>query len=540
MRTRRAVFSLRSVVRGLTSSTRRVWWSSFLIVTILAGLWGLANPPFSGPDEHVHVIRAHAIDHGELTGDEPSQRVVEKLREAGETKRMLVVRAPEIYQAATATLCFPFRPEVTASCLSFSGSTRNIDIPIYTARHPPAYYATVGVVSWFHRAGSGTVYLMRFIGAMITGAFVATAITALRRSAAPRLVAAALLLAFTPMVLFVSGIVNPSAPELAASLAFWVTGLVLVTGSHDGVDRRLVTAAGISGCVLALSRQLGPLWLGLIALTLLGMTNRRRLVDLARSNWARLWGGLIAVSALGQIAWVAIVKPLEVTPGPQQRDLDTPEILRTTFGASLGRVREMIGTFGWLDTPSPALTWVPWIAAVGFVFFLAVMWGRRRDVALLIGLLAATIVVPVLIESTQFETQGSPIWQGRYTLPIAFGIPLLAAFVLASTDWGRRLPTTRLLQAIGIVAVVGHVLAFAQNLRRYTVGYDGPVQFWKDPGWSPPVSPLLLTIGYVFVASIFVMWILSSVRVRAEDDGLTDDQRTEQLSETDAVVASAP
>jgi hypothetical protein len=520
MRPGRVALGLRSVVEALTSSSRRVWWTSFVVVTMLAGMWGVANPPLAGPDEPAHVIRAHALAHGQLTGNEPNARLADELRRAGQGQRFLVVRAPEVYPSAQSTLCFPFDASVDASCLFFERSNREIDFPIYTARHPPAYYAVIGVVSWFRQPGAGTVYLMRFVGALITGAFLATAITALRRSAAPKLVAAGLLLAFTPMVLFVSGVVNVSAPEIAASLALWVCGLILISGSHQRVDKRLVTAVGIAGCVLALSRQLGPLWLGLIALTMLGMTNRGHLVNLWRSRWARLWGGLIAASALVQVAWVAFVKPLDVTPmGGRRPNLETPEILRNTFGASLGRVREMVGTFGWLDTPSPTLTWVPWIAAVGFLFLLAVTWGRRRVVAVLMGLLVATIVVPALIESAEFGNAGGPIWQGRYTLPLAFGIPLLSTIAVASTEGGRQLPARRVLLAVGIVVGVAHVLAFAQNLRRYTVGYDGEIQYWKHPAWSPPLSPLLLTIGYTFVIIGFVWLVFASARGPAERAG---------------------
>src|SRR2546429_3445076 len=147
--------SLRSVVEGLTSSARRVWWTSFLVVTMLAGMWALASPPFAGPDEPAHVIRAYAVDHGQLTGDEPSARVTKELRRIGEGRHLLVVRAPAIYQSASGTLCFVFHPRVNASCLAFEGSTQDIDIPIYTARHPPAYYAVVGAVSWFLRPGAG-------------------------------------------------------------------------------------------------------------------------------------------------------------------------------------------------------------------------------------------------------------------------------------------------------------------------------------------------------------------------------------------------
>jgi Predicted membrane protein (DUF2142) len=515
MRTGRVALRLRSVVEGLTSSSRRVWWTSFLLGTILAGMWGVANPPFAGPDEPAHVIRAHALDHGQLTGDEPSSRITKRPGD----QDVLVVRAPSIYRTATVA-CFAFKRDISASCLAFSGSRHTTDVATSSARHPPAYFAVVGAVSWMHRPGSGTVYLMRFLGALIMGAFVATAITALRRSAAPALVAAGLLLGITPMVLFVSGVVNPSVPEVAASLAFWVAGLVLVSGSHERVDKRLVTVLGVAGCTLALSRQLGPLWLGLIALTMLAMTSRKLLVNLARSNWARLWGGLILASAFVQVGWDVVVKPLDTTRLEQQSHVDTAEILRNTFGASFNRVRDMIGSFGWLDTPSPALTWVPWIAAIGFVFLVAVIWARRRDLFILIGFLVAIVAVPWLLESMRYEDVGNFFWQGRYTLPLAVGLPILSAVALASTERGRQLATWRFLFAIGLVVCVAHVIAYAQNLRRYTVGYDGEIQFWKHPEWSPPLSSLLLTIGYAIVVIGFVWWVFTAARAAERADAV--------------------
>jgi hypothetical protein len=526
MHARRVTLWLRSVVEGLTASSRRVWWTSFLLVATLGAMWGLASPPFAGPDEPAHVIRSHALDHGQLTGDEPRPRVAKRQGE----QDVLVVRAPAIYRSAAETVCFAFRRDVPASCLEFAGTTHETDVATSAARHPPAYYAVVGTVSWLHRPGAGTVYLMRFLGAIIMGAFAATAITSLRRSTAPSLVAAGLLLAVTPMVLFVSGVVNPSVLEIAASLALWVAGLVLVSGTHKRVDKRLVTVLGLAGCTLALSRQLGPLWLGLIALTMLAMASRELLVNLARSNWARLWGGLIVASALAQVGWDILIKPLDASPLEQQNHFDSAEILRNTFGASFNRVREMIGSFGWLDTPAPALTWVSWIAAIGFIVLLAFIWARRRDLFILSGLLVAIVAVPALLESARYEEVGNFFWQGRYTLPLGVGLPLLSAITLASTERGRQLARSRLLFIIGVVVGVAHVLAFAQNLRRYTIGYDGEIQFWTHPAWSPPLSPLVLAVGYTIVVIGFVWWVFAAARAAERPDAVARPQPERTLA----------
>jgi hypothetical protein len=148
-------------------------------------LWGLADPLFAGPDEPAHVIRAVGLDHGQLIGREASVRLRQESSIKGGN---LVVRAPAIYRSV-GTPCFAFQPDVTAACLQFAGSSRDADVVTSAGRHPPAYYAVVGLMSLVYRPGSGTVYLMRLITALLTGAFIATAVTALLRTAMPRLLA---------------------------------------------------------------------------------------------------------------------------------------------------------------------------------------------------------------------------------------------------------------------------------------------------------------------------------------------------------------
>src|SRR5215471_16797777 len=183
----RVLARLRSLRGGLTSSTPRVWWTSFALVAVLTGLWVVADPLYAGPDEPAHVIRAVALDHGQLTGEKLSPRLREKLG-SGERKDFLMVRVPAIYGIASSNTCFAFERETTAECLRFAGSTRETDDLTYVARHPPAYYAFVGLASWVGRPGSGTVYLMRVLSALLASALIATAITATRLSRAPRVV----------------------------------------------------------------------------------------------------------------------------------------------------------------------------------------------------------------------------------------------------------------------------------------------------------------------------------------------------------------
>jgi hypothetical protein len=519
----RAFSSPRAVVDWLGTSPRRVWWTSFVLVASLSGLWGLANPPFAAPDEPSHLIRAIALDHGQLTGTTPTRRQVNELG-LSDRGDYLIVRVPEIYAngGASAMHCLAHRPFRSAACLRFEGSTSDVDAGTYVARHPPAYYGAVGAVSWILPTGKVTLYAMRFVGSVITAAFIATAVTALRRLRSSRLVAVALAVAITPMVLFVSSSVNPSSPEIASGIAFWVCGLVLIWQARDRIDNRLVTATGIAGCVLVLSRQLGPLWLVFIVLAMIGVGNRDALRNLAGATWARAWGVAVAASAVVQLGWDVLAKPLDVSrSGHAPAHIPAAEIIRISLGQAFDRYWEMIGWFGWLDTPSPALVWVPWTLVLGALVFLAVLWATRRHVAVLLAVLAATIVVPVAIEGATYTDAGSLTWQGRYTLPFAVGVPILAGFTLSLSERGRQIANRRLVLCIGAALGVAQIIAFAQNLRRYTVGHYGVLQFWKHALWSPPLSPLLLTIAFIITTSAFMWWLLAIVPNGVERTELT-------------------
>ena len=494
------------LVAGLRSTPRRVWWTSFLLVTSLSAAWAFSQPVFAGPDEPAHVVRAVGLDHGTLTGSEPRGRLPRALRRVEDSVR--VVRAPEIYGSVVVP-CFTRNTDELAPCLEFRGPSRDADVATYEAEQPPAYYAAVGVGSWLAPPGTGAVYLLRLLSSVMTGALLATAITALRRSTAPRLLGAGVVIAITPMVLFLGGVVNPGGVEIAAAIAFWVCGLVLMSRAADRVENLLVTGAGVAAVVLALSRPLGPLWIALIALVVLAVASRDARRNLARSGRARLWSALVVAASIAQVGWDLAVGPRDATlVGRTATHVSMLGQVAESFGATYGWYREMIGSFGWSETLAPTLTWVPWTAALGFLFLAAVAWVTRRQASVLFGLLAAVIAVPIVVEATPYLADGST-WLGSSTLPLAVGVPILAAFTVASTKRGRELLSSRFLLTVAFVAGVGQFVAFADNLRRYTVGGTQEILFyWLHARWTPPLPPLLLTAGYAALVAAYLVWLL--------------------------------
>jgi hypothetical protein len=259
----------------------------------------------------------------------------------------------------------------------------------------------------------------------------------------------------------------------------------------------------------------------------LSSASRAALVNLARSGWVRFWSVLVVLSVCAQLAWTRTFGSFDFTKiGGEQLDLPLSSAVRVTFGGSFLRYHEMIGAFGWRETRVPALVYVVWTAAIGLLVLLAVAWSTRRYVLALAVLLAATVFVPVALESAKLNESGGYAWQGRYTLPLAVGVPILAAFALSSTERGRQLVQSRLLAVVGAAVAASYILAFVQNLRRYTAGPESELQFWKAADWSPPVSSLILMPLFCIVAVAFVWWMLALRR--PEEPDVVENRATEE------------
>jgi hypothetical protein len=158
-------------------------------------------------------------------------------------------------------------------------------------------------------------------------------------------------------------------------------------------------------------------------------------------------------------------------------------------------------------------------------------------------ILAATVVVPVTLESAVYGDAGGPAWQGRYGLPLAVGVPIVAAMAIASSERGRQMAEPRLFVCAGVMLVVAHILAFAQNLRRYTVGYDGEIQYWRHAEWSPPLSPLLVAIAYALFVTAFVAWFLFAASPRRhefEEPAETPGRATAKAGRPGSELRTAP
>jgi len=108
-------------------------------------------------------------------------------------------------------------------------------------------------------------------------------------------------------------------------------------------------------------------------------------------------------------------------------------------------------------------------------------------------------------------------WQGRYMLPVAVGIPILAGFVcLSRLEMVPQFFAVRVAWVVAVGMSVLQLVAFVTNLRRYVAGDAAPYfQPVADP-WQPPLAPWLLVVLYVVALSGYL--VLARVLPRGGED----------------------
>ncbi len=476
---------------------RRVWWVSLAIFGLLGGIWALSSPLMSVPDEPAHAIRAVAVWHGELVGHEVGGD--------GLTDVQVQDRVPDAYaQLHAEPACYKGQPWVPASCAPSVGTGTTATAVFSPAGwYPPLYYIAVG---WPGRLLSPyrALYAMRLCSVAIGAALLASAMASAFRLARSKFVVVGVALAATPTALFLIGSINPNGFEIAAGIATWVTVLDLLTRRGPPSPRLIVRVTVVSACML-LARPLSPFFWAVIVLSVLAMAaTRARLSVLLGDTQARIAAGGLAIVGLFSGVWFLATSGLAAVGLPQTT---VAEAAGHSFRHIPTLLQQMVGVFGWLDTPTPetlSRVWIGAILVVGLVG-LVVASMRRRVVLLAVGVVV--LAIPVVIEATGVHSYGY-FWQGRYSLPLIAGLPVLASWMVAdSTRIGRPLRASMAV-VIGVGVGVEQFIAHGTGFSRYVRGGPtGFVSYIHGGAWRPTVPVVVLLIGALVSFGVYGLWI---------------------------------
>jgi hypothetical protein len=490
-------------VRGLAGAAtpRRLVLTGWLALSLA---WIVGNPPFAGPDEGSHYLRALEVGGGSLITEHRPDLA------DGETERQLAWQRQVTYETRVPPglaphdwECWTSDKRTDAGCLEeFRPPERAFTTANPVGNYQPLPYFLPGAAARTADAPGPADRLARLVNALLSLALLYIALRMAWSPDAGPISLLGLLVAVTPMVIFCASVLNPSGAEVAAAIAFAASALRLRRDQSCARSRNVWLALGATGAILALSRTTGPVALVLIALSVLALGG-------AGPAWSFLRGrARIAVLAVVAIVTAIVLNRVweaEHGPGAVKGFADLRAVQDDAVRVGWRASSELIGKFGYLEYRLPAIAYVAWFAAGLVLVAVALRAASRRERLVVAAALFAALVLPVLLWIYAIRQTGFGL-QGRYVLPVLVVVPLIAGeLIRAHADSiDERLRRALLTWIPPLVGAV-HLVAFYWAARRAAVGTDGPLLFFTDAGWSPPLgwAPVLVlaTIGAAMLAA---------------------------------------
>lgn len=492
------------------------WLVLGVLLVALHAVWSVTIPLMGAPDEPSHVVRAAAVARGQWSGDLGPAPTDGSRPGAG-----TIVQLPSDYaEALTLPNCFAFHSEQPASCQQVLHPPTGATVPVETfaGQYPPLYYALVGWPSLFLHAEAST-YAMRLVSGFVSSVFLLWGVAGMRRAAAPAAATWATLAALTPMTLFLGATVNPQALEISSAFAFWSACLALVRSPGRPV-RATVVQAGVAGAVLLNSRSSGPVWAVVAVVVALVLAPPGRLKVLWRAAAVRWLLGVGLVSGVLAAAWVALHGGVVTEHGLYPQFASPVVATREVLGLSNQYLLQLVGNFGWLDAPSPPVSTEVYLVVAGALLLLGLAAASRQRGRLALALAALAVVgVPFVL---QVPTAGDTgiIWQGRYVLPVAVGVPLVAAAAVAELPAAVQDLVARLTRWVVPAVAVAQVGAYWWAARRYAEGLSGQL-ITRSPHWSSPLGYMPGLALYTVLVLLVGALAWRSTRSRLAQEELT-------------------
>ncbi|MGI9034363.1 MAG: DUF2142 domain-containing protein [Acidimicrobiales bacterium] len=473
----------------------RRWAGTSLLFIVLCGLWSLSTPIPSGPDEPTQYVKAAAVAHGTLIGDRP----------AGFPRGTALVHVQGTFvMYDPSTFCYYLHPQVPAGCTVAPGPDATLrSTTTYVGGYPPLYYALTGLPTLLSSRPLAR-RAMRAVSAVLSAVLLGAAISAAVTWSRSRWLVIGAAFTITPTAVYLASVLNPNGLEISAALAAWTTGVLLVFHHADRPPGGLVAVFAGSLVILALTRPLSPLWAGEIVAVLIVMRPdaARHLI---RGTPMRVGLSLAALAMACAAVFVVAFDSLAIEKFPLAPGLSNLQVGALVAGQIPLHLRSMVGQFGAPEFTAPGLAVLIWVVGVGALVCVALSVSPRKDAALLALLVVGVLVLlPFLASFPGARTRGLA-WQGRYQYPAAAGIPLLSAALLGEA----RVKMGRAGNITVVAVVIGHLASYYWVLRRYTVGLGPFVNpFARVPGgWSPPLSPVLLTSLVTVAAVGSALWL---------------------------------
>jgi hypothetical protein len=438
-------------------------------LVLLIGAWEAATMPFDAPDEASHYVRAISLTNGVVLGPKvvygPYPKSLSPTQQAWANLDTRAVRVPATMLPGDIG-CIDRRPDV-GSCL----------VADPNGNFPPLGYALPAAALGVSHNVTVGLWLSRTASALQSAAFLVLAVWLLWEGSTWSLLG--LLAAVTPMVLFVSSILNTSGIEIAACLAFGAS-VLRITRDPEAAGVAVWAAFAASGVVGMLTGPIGIAfvagWLVVMAV-LAGRQRLRRLLSLRRFQ----------VSMIALVAAAVVTEIYTKIAGFSGQIGFTP--IRSSLRGGLSQLgpvlQDAVGHFGALTVlpPRPVL-WVWWLLVVALIIGAMAVGGRRVRIGMPI-LVVLALAFPVLFWAWIDRYSGFGL-QGREVLPALLIIPLVAGELISRRQVVFTSHRSAHLLLGAVVALIAVLQAYAWWYSARAAAGPHRLRFYLHSTYVPP------------------------------------------------------
>ncbi len=460
---------------------------------LIALTWVFANPPFAAPDEAAHYVRAIGIGHGELIGARTDQ-VPFAPNAAGKAWLASTTRTVEIPRrlAPPEVACYILEPDRSAACVDrqpVEPSPQTFRAPTYVGAFPPLPYLLPAVGVRLAYRPAPALRFGRLASLLLCMALLALAVASLWDPRAGALSLLGLVAAVTPMVLFCAASLTGSGLEIVGGIALTATLLRVWRDARRPDEGEIKTwiwaAVGTAGALLALSRPASPAWVALIVALWIALLGPRGIVRVVRRCPAA-WAAGVAIVLAVALNW------LWRRHSGMRADfslVDARHALSTGLSQFAHHADELVFGPAYLEYKLPTSGSLLWLAIVLALVVVAFSVARDlRDRVVLVAVAIATALIPIVFYVLTVRFTGYGL-QGRYALPIAVVLPLLAGELVARhRDRLAASAARALVIALPAAAALVQLLALWRNAQRSALGLDRSLLSWGTPSWTPPAG----------------------------------------------------
>lgn len=454
--------------------------------------WISAIPPYRGIDEFDHVYRAASVAEGYWGPGVGTSR-------AG---RGNLVPVPQKIVTAGSEICRSYAYTGRDNCRPVTDwDDELVTVASAASRYNPAFYWLIGTPSRLAQ-GAEAVYVMRVVASLACALLVGLAAWATALWSRTRWPLAALALTLTPVVVYSLAVPAPNGIEMAGALCVWCSLIGLSRVAERRATSALLTVATVGAIPLILVRPLGPMWLVLSLAALLVTLGWKSVYDESHRLPFGTSTSLLLVALVTALSswWTVATRPATL----EDANLEA-------INPWLSAIREVplwflqsIAAFPTRNEPAPAVVYAASAVTFAAMFTWAIVRANHRLRLGLVLICLMSVAVPFAFTLATVQTTGT-IWQGRYTLPLSFGVVLVAGLALERARATSRLAPA-LLKVFGITTAVAHVVSVVNV--QHTESNSSPLA--GDARW---ISAPLWVVGALAAASV-ACWVVAIVRGR--------------------------